>query len=155
MRTEIVCANPKEWKGKSLVEILGGLCKSQQEYICLRLRGMGSEEAIKVINRKIGTLVEVWTKEEAFNDIFWWLYNNPERERYAQEALVIFTGNLSVKAQELLNNLLDMGIERWEGLDKTDKSSVMRAIDIVTKKGGEGREGGSYEEIIMRRRLEK
>ncbi len=136
----------------SLQELMAGLSKAQRMYLSLSLRGMSHAEALAVVEVKSKTVVE-WG--EGFRKVAGYVLSHADREIYQKEALEIFASNLSVKAQELIDTLLDKGIHKWEEIDRYDKSCVMQAIGLVAKRGmgGKGEGGGSYEELILRKHI--
>lgn len=143
---------PVEWVGKSLVEIYEAaeLNKTEQAYVSMILRGMSKEEAKVYANIRWGTRGGEYNSLDGKAALFRWLVAN--RERYEEEALNCFIGGLRVKAQELIAQLLEKGLSKWDELDRYDKNCVMQAVGLVAKRAGGSEKQLSYEEELMQRK---
>ena len=137
-----------KYEGKSLRQLLSPLVERQRQYLLLRLAGYGREKA-KV-------LAEVRTK-----DMRGWedgeytaieVYVLGKRDVFQDEALKEYARSIGFKSRMVLEHLLDKGMG-WDTLDSEDKKYVMKAVEAVNRLscgGGEGGEGGSYRELVLK-----
>lgn len=137
---------------RSLTEVIKDLTKGQRAYIYYRLMGLTEVESIKLASRKEGSL-HVWQHDEAFRQVETFIMAN--LSHYAEEAFgdIAITGAL--KAQEIINHLLELGLS-WDEQSRTDKPYIMQAVNIARRGVSENpSDKESYEEMIhrVRRRL--
>lgn len=126
---------------------------AQEMYLSLVARGATPAIAGHLTGMKYQT-VQHWLDREDFQKLA--VFVGDSRDVYREEAQRLFFSNLSVKAQHILELLIDKGIADWDKLDKMDKTCVMQALNIIGKHTltdvtAQGR--GSYEELILRRKV--
>jgi len=127
------------------------LSNAQVSYLSLWLRGLQPCLARDVTGVKYNTIIK-WDGDETFKAVE--KYLDDHSSEYKEQALTMFVGTLSAKAQELLDSLIDKGINKWDTLDKTDKQCIMQALSIIQKRErGKDSSPGSYEELILRRKI--
>lgn len=152
------------WKAKPVPAVITGeptleqvydyyeLSKSQRQYFSLRLRGMSRLEAVERSESKGKTLRDTWEmKDPKFVEADRYLMANADR--YGEQALTCFVGNLNAKVQTIIDDLVNKGVEKWSELDRKDRECVMQAVNLIAKRGtGNHRdEGDSYEEVILKK----
>lgn len=138
---------------KPLQEVMEPLTKGQREYLVLRLMGLAVNEALRLANRKEGSL-HIWKHEDGFNEVETYLLSN--RDAYVKEAFGDAVSLTALKAQKVIEMLVDKALE-WDNpevLKQADKCYVMKAVELAKKMGIVERPE-NYEEAIfkMRRKL--
>ena len=131
-------------------ELLGGLPEVQRQYISLIVRGMCPSIAEVLIRRTHNTLSHHWFLDPEFQKVK--EYALSHQEFYQEEAKTVFLEALSMKAQELLDMLVEKGLREWDKLGKDDKKAVIQAVSLV-RRDIHAKEGSSanYDELILRR----
>jgi hypothetical protein len=152
-----VSADVVVYEKKPLVEVFEGLTKYQAMYLSLILRGMTRREAKELVGLRSQTMAW-WTGQEEFQAFVRWAMSPDVREKYSEEAMTIFAKGLSLKAQEFIDFLINKGLFQWETVGIEERKIIMQAVNIAAKRGEyAGKttgEPGSFEELIMRRRIE-
>ena len=115
----------------SLQGILQPFNPRQRYYFLCRILGMGEGRAIKQAQRSQKTLEYAWHKNNDFISMEEYLLAN--RRKLAKEAQELWFSQMEEKAQQALDNLVDMASE-WELLKQGDKQYVWKAIELIAKK---------------------
>ena len=145
-----------EYKGKRLIDIMQPLRMAQRDYLMLVLIGTNKEEALEIVERAKPTL-DYWEKanDRSFKDIERFVLSN--REEYIDEAAREYARIIRAKSILALARLADKALD-WGSVENADKAYVFGALKEL-KNLGIGKElergsGGSYEELILRKRVE-
>ena len=132
---------------KALTEILAPLTRGQRDYLYFLLMDITKHEALKMANRRSITLETHWWQDPEFKEIEIQVLNN--KEVYAKEAFGGFIQSLGAKAQKVIEDLVERGLE-WDSVKQGDKPYVMRAIELITKLKPHSERAESYEEMLFR-----
>ena len=141
-----------EAEGKTFEELMKPLRYRQREFLVLRLMGIERNIVLRRIERKYATY-NAWARGEEFRKaerLFLGL-----RERYIEDALGWFILHKArPEAIAILGMLLRKGLDSWDILDKGDKQSILKAVELVMKFDTiiEGGKAVSYEEMIIKLR---
>ena len=138
--------------GRPLKDLFLGLSESQEEYLSLLIRGMEVREARELVGIKYKT-VQKWEDSESFTEIERYVIAN--RGEYEDEALLIFERNLNAQARELQAKILHRALTEWDSLSPTDKKIAAQICTIRRPSGIGGGSPGSYEELILRKHIQK
>ena len=145
-----------EYRGKKLIDIMQPLRMAQRDYLMLVLIGTNKEEALEIVQRQKNTL-DYWEKanDRRFKDIERFVLSN--REEYIEEAAREYARIIRAKSILALARLADKALD-WESVGNADKAYVFGALKEL-KNIGIGKElergsGGSYEELILKKRVE-
>lgn len=133
-------------KVKSFDELMFPLTKGQRDYIYLRMMGLEESEALQLIKRK-AKAHSVWLSDKAFRELEEHVISN--RSLYTEEAFRGFVRDLGLKAQQVLDGLIEKGLE-WDELKQGDKPYVMKAVELIAKLAPSGKASEGYEEMLLR-----
>ena len=161
MGSEITLTRPtaevvERYKGLPLIDILQPLRIAQRDFLMLVLVGANKEDAAEIIERNKFT-VKQWHTDNinGFKDIGTYLLEN--REEYIEEAAREYARIIRAKSILALARLADRALD-WGSVKPGDKAYVFGALKElkglglgkVSKEGA----GGSYEELILKKRVE-
>lgn len=113
----------------NLYDILNIFNEAQKDYLCLRIKGLDEEGALKGAKRKKETL-EFWRKnDQKFKEEERYLIDN--RILYSKDAGEYFSGYLFSITFGLLK--VANKISEWEELKTTEKNEVFRACKLLSE----------------------
>lgn len=136
------------YENKSLEELFAPLTKGQRDYLYLRLMDLPIQESLRIANLKLSSYNKVWRLDGNFKELEDYILT--KKEMYAKEAFAGYLQNIGVKAQKVLESLVEKGLA-WDTLNQGDKPYVFKAIELIAKlspKGGGDKQG--YEEMILK-----
>ena len=144
----------EEIKVRDLYEILNQFNEAQRDYLCLRIKGLDEDGALKGSKRKKATL-DFWR----MNDIKFKeeeVYLLEKRGEYKKEAGEYFSGYLFSITFGLLK--LASKVVDWEELSKADKQEVFKACQLLNEMQRKGVDKKvtetSYDEEILKKHKE-
>ncbi len=143
-----------EFEGKSLNVIVADLSAAKQNYLYLRLLGLGKRETFRIIDRKYRK-DEVWReKDPLFAAVEEYVTETKNIQRYKSEAAQLFIATLGAKTLMLVDTLIEKGND-WESLSPQDKRIVADMATMIWKtirQVDDNEPHHSYEELIMKLR---
>lgn len=114
---------------RNLYDILNIFNEAQKDYLCLRIKGLDEEGALKGAKRKKETL-EFWRKNDIkFKEEERYLIDN--RNVYSKDAGEYFSGYLFSITFGLLK--VANKVSEWEELKSTEKNEVFRACKLLSE----------------------
>ena len=148
-----------DFENKTLEQLLDPLNKNAQQFLILRLLGMGIAEALRCqqLNQNSATL---WrTRNPYFKQIE--AYVLAKKDEFSIEAKLLQDKRLVQKGTLALSKILNQGDQDWDKVKDSDKRYIIRGLAILgdwIKKGSikvSRQEGETYDEMIMRLRREE
>ncbi len=150
----VAALEQSEFEGKNLNVIVADLSAAKQNYLYLRLLGLGKRETFRIINRKYYK-DEVWReKDPLFAAVEEYVTENKNIQRYRAEAAQLFIATLGAKTLMLVDTLIEKGND-WESLNPQDKRIVADMATMIWKtirQVDDTEPHHSYEELIMKLR---
>ena len=142
-----------EYKGKGLRELIEPYSDMQKDYLCLRIKGLSTVEAIKLVKRKPLTLASWRQEAKGFAELEKYLIVN--RDLYTKEVDDCFSSYLSAMVYGLLK--LAIKVTTWDDAKAIDKPYIFKACEIVSKFRpiGAGDKAKSYDELVLRAHRER
>ncbi len=138
-------------KQETLEDILEPLTRSQRLNITLRLCGYSIVDAREKAQVKQHT-VERWLDDPNYRSLVEHVLEN--KKLYQPDALSLWARDLSLEGKRLIHNLMGK-VDQWDELDKVDKMYLWKAIELVNHLTPQNKGGGSYDELILKRHVQK
>ena len=137
---------------KTLEEHLSPFTKGQRMYLIYRVLGMYNSEALAAAKRK-NTSERVWRYAvKGFRETTTYLVEC--KDQFRDEALSLLLREVAVR---VLSGWVDLAlkIEDWANLPKEDKQYVSMASKMFIQHLVPKFEGGSYDELILKRHVKR